>query len=155
MSSATTAPVASKATWPAVKTWSPLTTTGEYGAFGVTTSGGWIASRGISVRESVTCDRVEEVRVAGDRPQRDPVPALWRVACVRASREPGLAAPELREAEDVRVRPELLHDLDDRRNAFARDLERLGPQADHDGLETSRRDLTGRRVAQGDPRSAE
>jgi hypothetical protein len=30
----------SNAAWPAVKTWSPLTTTGEYGAFGVATSGG-------------------------------------------------------------------------------------------------------------------
>src|SRR5215218_3580086 len=57
MSSATSCPASSWATWPAVKTRSPAATTGEYGACGRASPCGWIAPSIELPHFPACCDR--------------------------------------------------------------------------------------------------
>src|SRR4051812_42373552 len=71
--------------------------------------------------------RVEQVRLTRLRAKRDPVASLGRVLRLAACDEPA----DLGRGKDIRIGADLLDDLDLDRDAVARELDRLRPQADH------------------------
>jgi hypothetical protein len=100
--------------------------------------------------EPLAVRRVEHVHRVGDRAQSDPFPSTRNVAGSDPSDELPIFAGDLRETEDVGIRPELLDDLNDRRDPIPAELDRLGPKSENDGAAGRRARQVDRNAAEGD-----